>query len=316
MSVPSLGVLRERARFIYRFSLIPRLLVLLPLPWAYGAGRLLGRFRYRRQHRSLRTQAADLQARLGASSQQADSWLERCYELAVSEDLDWPLFERMAKNGPDSLIEVVGREHLDAALDHGRGAIICSGHFFGHFTAAIALAQIGYPMNVAGLFRDLLKPDADQWYPKRRHALVERLGCRLLKMHEQGIGATRDAITALNSNEVVMTLIDHTPTRQTVAVPFLGASGYFPTGPAWLARTSHAPLVFFHIRRPERWLPQILELEPPFWVEDDVDAGVRHMASRLDAAVRADPPSWGPWLYRRKFIWSPPNAEATPVASA
>ena len=84
MSVPSLGALRERAWYLYRFSLVPRLLVLLPLPWAHAAGRALGRFRYRRQRRLLRPHAAEMQARLGATPEQVESWLERCCELAVS----------------------------------------------------------------------------------------------------------------------------------------------------------------------------------------------------------------------------------------
>jgi KDO2-lipid IV(A) lauroyltransferase len=299
-------VLRVRARYIYRFTLIPRLLVSLPLAWAYGAGRRLGRFRYRRHRPGLAAQAAEMQARLGASPKQVDKWLERCFELAVCEDLDWPLFARMGEDRLGSrVMEVVGREHLDESLALGRGVVIYSGHFFGHFTAPVALAQLGYRMNVAGLFRNLQDPDEDQWYPRRRQALVESLGCRLIRMHEQGIGATRGAIVALRANEVVMTLIDHTPMGQMVETSFLGVPGFFPSGPAWLARMTGAPLVFFDVRRPEGQLPQRMELGAPYWVEDDVEAAVAHMAANLEAAVRADPPSWGPWLYPRKYVWSP-----------
>jgi lauroyl/myristoyl acyltransferase len=249
-------------------------------------------------------QAEEMRIRLGADEDLVDRWLERCFELSVAEDLDWPLFPRMGRIGP-RMIEVIGREHLDESLARGHGVVIYSGHFFGHFTAPVALAHLGYRMNVAGLFRNLQNPDDDQWYPSRRQAFVESLGCRLIRMHEQGIGATRGATVALRANEVVMTLIDHTPIGQMVTTPFLGAPGFFPSGPAWLARMSGAPLVFFDVRRPLEQLPQRMEFGPPYWVDDDIDAAVAHMASRLEAAIRADPPSWGPWLYPRKFVWSP-----------
>jgi KDO2-lipid IV(A) lauroyltransferase len=247
-----------------------------------------------------------MRARLGVSTEQVERWLERCFELSVSEDLDWPLFRRMKKKGVGPVIEVVGREHLEEALGYGRGAVLCSGHFFGHFTAAVALSLLGYPVNVAGLFRDTLRDDADQWYPERRQAFVESLGCRLLRMQARGIGATQGAISALSANEVVLTLIDHTPVKQTIEVPFLGCPGFFPSGPAWLARSAGAPLVFFRVGRTERWLPEVMSVGPPFWVDDDVEAAVRRLAASLEAAILADPPSWGPWLYPRKFVWSPP----------
>jgi len=305
LSVPSLGALRERARYVYRFTLVPRLLLLLPLPWAYGVGRRLGRLRYRRQRRLLRPHAAEMRARLGASPEQVERWLERCCELAVSEDLDWPLFRRMQKKGPDSVIEVVGREHLDEALARGHGAMLCSGHFFGHFTAAVALSLLGYPMSIVGYFRDTLREAGDLWYPERRQAVLESLGCRLLRIQAPG-GAADPAISALSANEVVLTFVDHTPVTRTVEVPFLGAPGFFPSGPAWLAQEVGAPLVFFQVRRPERWLPEVVEIGPPFWVADDVEAAVRRLAASLETAILADPPSWGPWLYPRKFVWSPP----------
>jgi KDO2-lipid IV(A) lauroyltransferase len=306
MSVPSVSVLRERARYVYRFTLVPRLLLLLPLPWAYAVGRTLGRFRYRRHRGLTRPHAAEMRARLGAPPQQVERWLERCFELGVGEDLDWPLFNRMEKKGPAAVIEVVGREQLDEALAHGRGAMLCSGHFFGLFTSMAALSVLGYPVNVVGFFHDTLKEGGDRWYPDRRHAVLERLGCRLLKQVPGG-GAAERAISALNANEIVLTAIDHTSVKRTVEVPFLGAPGFFPSGPAWLAQRAGAPLVFFQIRRTERWVPAVLEIWPPFWVADDVEAAVRRLAASLEAAILADPPSWGPWLYPRKFVWSPPS---------
>ena len=305
MGVPSLGVLRARARYLYRFTLVPRLLLLLPSPWAYRVGGVLGRFRYRRHRRLLRPHAAEMRARLGATPEQVERWLERCCELAVSEDLDWPLFRRMEKEGTGAVMEVVGREHLDEALAHGRGAMLCSGHFFGFFTAMAAFSLLGYPVNVVGFFRDTLKEGGDQWYPERRHAVLERLGLRLLKQVPGG-GAAERAISTLRANEIVLTAFDHTTVKRNVEVPFLGAPGFFPSGPAWLAQEAGAPLVFFQVRRPERWLPEVLEIGPPFWVADDVEAAVRHMVASLEAAILADPPSWGPWLYPRKFVWSPP----------
>jgi len=302
MSIPSLGVLRERARYVYRFTLVPRLLLLLPMPWAYGAGRRLGRFRYRRHHRLLRPHAAEMRARLGVSPEQVERWLERCSELALSEDLDWQLFSRLQRHNLSPLIEMVGREQLGEVLTRRRGAILYTGHLFGHFTFVAALGVLGYRPNLI-----IGTPQTgDRWYPERRHGLLERLGCHLLRMESGAFGLAVNARNALRRNEVVIMEIDESLSEPAVELPFLGAPATFSCGPALLAQATGAPLLFFSIRRPERWLPQIAAIGPPYYPSDDVTAAVRHCASRLEAAILADPPSWGPWLYPRKPVWSTP----------
>lgn len=304
MTVPSARVLRERAMYLYRFALIPRLLLLLGLNQAYRAGRRLGRYRYAKQRQALEAQAAEMRTRLRADPKQVDLWLERCFELAVCEDLDAQLFRKMQKRGVDPIIKIVGREHLDDALARGRGAILCSGHFFGHFTFFVALALLGYRPNLIGFPQTIGRERGDQWYPERRHALLQALGCRLLRMEPGNFRIAVDARNALARNEIVTVEIDHTLSKPTVETEFLGASAAFPAGPASLALTSGAPLLSFSVGRSERWHPQIAKIGAPFYVSDDIGAGIRHCVASLESSIIADPPAWAPWLFPTKFVWT------------
>ena len=48
------------------------------------------------------------------------------------------------------LVEIRGREHLDAALAGGKGAILCSAHFGSHDSAFSLLHASGFPVTTIG----------------------------------------------------------------------------------------------------------------------------------------------------------------------
>lgn len=299
--LPPVGVLRERARYVYRFGIVPRLLLLFGLAGAHAGARLLGRLRYRRQRDVFESQRTELRARLGVDAQHADRLLERAVQLGVSEDVDLRSLTRARRGRPERVIEIRGREHLDAALAGGRGAVLCSGHFFGHFTFFSALGLLGYRPNIVGFPQTIGRERGDQWYPERRHRRLERAGCRLLRMGAGNFGVAVTARNALARNEVVTIEIDHSVSRPVVEAELFGAPARLAGGPALLAEASGAPLLWFSIRREAGWR-QVAVVEPPFEATDTA-AATRRLVELLQASIAADPASWAPWLFPRRFIW-------------
>ena len=48
------------------------------------------------------------------------------------------------------LVEIRGREHLEAALAAGKGALVCTGHFHSHDSGFSVLHASGFPVTTIG----------------------------------------------------------------------------------------------------------------------------------------------------------------------
>lgn len=305
----TLETLRHGTRATYRvarYRLMSAILRRAPVRQVYMLGRWHGRRHYRKRRPALQHRVDDMCRRLELTPTQADAVLMRYYELAASEQLDRHLYPRMSAEEIGRLIEIRGLEHLDEALAQGNGAILCSGHVMGHFTFFTALALLGYQLSMVG-FEDRVGAEAQaaERVATRQNAFMEdRLGVHFIRMRGSNFGVAVEARNALRANRVVTFEIDHSTAKERVEVDFLGDPGYFPSGHATIARLSGAPLLHFWIRRPDRWLPQIVEIGPPCAVDDDVDA-VRGCAAAIERSVIEDPPSWLPWLYSRRDVWEP-----------
>lgn len=298
-----------RARSAYgiaRFRLRSAVLRHVPLQTSNAIARWHGRRYYAKRRDGFHKRAVDMAWRLGVSVAQADAWLERYYELASCDQLERHLFWRMSVEEIDQLIEIRGLQHLDAALAAGRGAILCSGHSWGHFTLFTALALRGYPLSILG-FAPVPGREARviQLEANHRNAFLRRrLGAQLLRMSEFGVAVK--AQRALSENRVLTIEVDQSHSEPRVPHDFLGEVGYFPTGHVRLAEASGAPLLHFWLHRGEHgWLRQVGEIGPPYYATEGTEAAVRHCAELIERSVRRDPPSWSPWLYRRRFVWEP-----------
>lgn len=306
----TLETLRHEARASYRigrYRLMAAVLRRVPLRQDYMLARWHGRRYYRKRRPALERQAEDMCRRLGATPEQGDAWLMRYYELAASENVDRLLYQRMSAHEIGRLIEIRGLENLHAALARGNGAILYSGHVMGHFTFFTALALLGFPLNMVG-FEDRIGVEAraaDRVAQQQNAFMGERLGARFIRMGQSDFGAAVKALNALRANGVVTIEIDQSMSKRRFEVDFLGSPGYFPSGHAEIAKASGAPLLQFWIRRPAGWLPQIADIGAPHYVEDDEIGAVRHCAAAIERSIIEDPPSWLPWLYRRRLVWEP-----------
>jgi lauroyl/myristoyl acyltransferase len=203
--------------------------------------------------------------------------------------------------------EVRGREHLDAALAQGRGAVLLSAHYGSHGYLVIAvLAAHGIPVTaVAGregipVGKD--EPEGSWLYRKVIHPERERPRQRLPFL-TKGLVPDPQITALLRENKVLwiqgdmhLTAEDVAREKQIVEVPFLWGRAPFRTGPVRLPKLFKAPLLpCFGVRRGA----QIdVEIEPPLQLcpgmrPEEIATDLRAYLDRLEPRILAHPEQWG-----------------------
>ena len=202
------------------------------------------------------------------------------------------------------LVEIRGREHLDAALAEGNGAILCSAHFGSHNSAFSLLHASGFPVTSIG-----------RWYWNYWPGLssVERrfwdLVCaRRVLRHRQRpylepspgrVQVASQAAAALRANEVVTICSDAAPLdadrARTIEVPLLGRQATLQPGVVTLARLTGAPILMTFVYRSADYRHQVLEISPPVPVHGETATAFGRCAAAMDAAIRTSPAQWIFW---------------------
>jgi KDO2-lipid IV(A) lauroyltransferase len=203
------------------------------------------------------------------------------------------------------LVEIRGREHLDAALAGGKGAILCSAHFGSYDCAFSLLNADGVPVTSIGRW---------WWnYPPGGSSVVRRLWdfvfARRVQRHRRRpniepwpgrMQVAVQAATALRGNEVVTICSEAPPLdaelNRTIEVPFLGRKARFLPGVVTLARLTGAPVLMAFAHRSADYRHQVLEISPPVPMEGETATAFGRCASAIDAAITAHPAEWDFWF--------------------
>ena len=144
-------------------------------------------------------------------------------------------FLLMGSLTPEELIErtsIDGREHLDAALARGRGAIMAVPHMGSWDMAGAFAGAVGYPIAAV----------AEKFPGSLNDAVVhtrQRFGMNVIMLGRSAIRATTDALKA---NHIVALLCD-LEQGPGVDVRFFGRHAIVPGGPAALALKTGAALM-------------------------------------------------------------------------
>jgi phosphatidylinositol dimannoside acyltransferase len=202
------------------------------------------------------------------------------------------------------LVDIHGRERLEAALAAGKGAILCSAHF-GSFDCAFSmLGASGYPVTTIGRWQhnytaNLSAAERRFWdfvyaRPLRRH----RKRPNIEPWHGRFDVAAR-AAAVLRANEVLTMTIDVPPLQsdqaRAVEVPFLGRRASLLPGVATLAQLTGAPVMMGFLYRSADYRHQVLEISAPLLVDGDKAAAFERCAAEVSAAISRSPAHWRYW---------------------
>jgi KDO2-lipid IV(A) lauroyltransferase len=195
----------------------------------------------------------------------------------------------------DDRFEVVGLEHLEAALERRRGVILYTGHF-------TTLEICGRPLkHITRRFACL--------FSKRSNALldeIQRQG-RMRSAHETvSSDDVRAMLRLLKDNAVVWYAPDQVYRRGEL-VPFFHELAMTNVATSKLARISGAAVVPFHYRRLAGGSRYELRFHPPLegLPTDDPIRDTRRLVECLEAFIRACPEQYQ-WAHRR-FRARPPE---------
>src|SRR5690348_12770473 len=149
-------------------------------------------------------------------------------------------------------VQVVGREHLDHALERGRGVILASSHIGNWELAAVMLAQWGHTLHaVAGV-------QLNRWLTGAVRETKSELAIVTVSP-EDGF---RKLVRALEHNDPIALLVDGDVFHHGETLEFLGREIRFPSGPGVLAQRTGATVVCGYCERLARGRFRIV-MEPP-----------------------------------------------------
>jgi KDO2-lipid IV(A) lauroyltransferase len=179
----------------------------------------------------------------------------------------------------------VGREHIDAALAAGRGAVFALPHSGNWDMAGVWMVQYyGTFTTVA----ERLKPES---LYRRFITYRETLGMEVIP-HVGGDRPPFEVLTErLRANRLVCLMAERDLTRTGVQVDFFGEATRMPRGPARLAIETGAALIPVHCwNLRNNWG---VEFFPPLDTSGgDVGALTQALADRFAAGIAAHPEDW------------------------
>lgn len=272
--------------------------VLPPAP-LYGLARSHGRLVHRLDSRRREIVSENLRE-FARDEGQLASMTSRLFELRqirvlmILRALDMPPKER------ESLLAVEGIEHLDQALELGKGVVLLGSHLnsLGNFLTMMILRQRGYAAGIALPSPATLFPDTPlrRWLRRgsERASLMDEIGGYFVQFN------VRPVVKRLARNEVVAQTGDGLHSVAFLEAPFLGRMLPFTTGMLSVAQATGAMVVPFNVVGEAPHLT--CSLGSAFQVDKgddpqaDLQAAVLRYVAQLETALLGNLVSWEHWL--------------------
>ena len=272
-----------------------RLNAALPLRLSLAIHRLIGKALYRLSsklrrlvHRNLEICFPELDA--GAVEALAKRHFEALGMSIAECAAGWFGSERPGR------FDIVGTEHLNAAVALGRGVIL----YTGHFTTLEIMGQS---------FWGGLAPRFAAMASHRSSPLLEAIQTRgRMRMADEMISSAsvRSLLKALKKGSVIWYAPD-LAYRDGVLVPFFNVPAMTNTATSKIARMSGATVLPFSYRRLERGARYEIHFFPPLagFPSDDPVEDTRRLTTYLEQFIRVCPEQYH-WIQKR-FRWRPPE---------
>ncbi|MFY8215841.1 MAG: lysophospholipid acyltransferase family protein [Chthoniobacterales bacterium] len=133
-------------------------------------------------------------------------------------------------------VERLGRDHLDEARRHGRGAVLATGHYGFFEFGALLIGRMGWEISVVTMSEPT--PALTDW----RAAYRGRWGAKTIEIGSDAFSSLR-VMKALESGQFAAMLMDRPFGDFAVEVGLPGGVISFSKSPALIAYLSDAPLV-------------------------------------------------------------------------
>jgi KDO2-lipid IV(A) lauroyltransferase len=202
-------------------------------------------------------------------------------------------------------VKIEGKEHLDKALEAGKGVVGLTCHLGSFDTGASFVHQLGYKINIVGA------PLKDPRLDKLVHGNRVLKGAKYIPRG----GSSLPLIRALKSGEIVFLLIDQDISKiQGVFVNFFGMPAYTPVGAALMAMKTGAKVIPFIMHRNQDDT-HTLTIAPEIPIvntgkeQEDLIANTQTMTNVLEDFIRQYPEQWV-WMHER-WKTKPEDIEAT-----
>jgi lauroyl/myristoyl acyltransferase len=187
----------------------------------------------------------------------------------------------------DARFKFNGWEHIDRALEGGKGVIFISAHVGNWDLASAVLSRRGYPVNVV----------AETFRPPKLNAVVqghrERHGTKVIPLES----SARRVLGVLRKNEILGLLIDRPSPEAGVMVRFFGGLTEVPAGAALLAIKTGARLVSgVTVRNPDHTYTGFITSHFDVELSGDLSTDVRRLTQvimdTLECFIRQYPEQW------------------------
>lgn len=263
----------------------------LPLAWQLAIGRRLGGLLRRLKRRELRTTRRNLEICFPElSTAERTKLLHRHFEAVgtsfVEMGFGWfaPIEEVLAR------VTITGREHLDRALEAGKGALLFAAHFT---TLEVGVAVL-----------EAIAPRAGCMYRPQRNAMMDvmiRRGRSRFAREQIPRDNVRALLRNLRDNYAVVYLPDQTTLgKQSELLPFFGEPAVTNTATSKLAAISGAAVLPYFFRRLPGTQGYRVDIGAPLqgFPSEDSAADTRRLFALLEDYVRLAPEQYL-WLYKK-----------------
>lgn len=181
-----------------------------------------------------------------------------------------------------------GMEHVERALEQGRGCIVLSAHLSNWELGAAGL-RYHSPHTINVVAERHVYAKANDLFMRERH----RMDLNVIPADQAPVQVLR----ALRRNEIVCILGDRDPTAEGITIEFFGRPCRFPKGPARFALATGAPILpGFVLRRTNDSFTMAFEEPIPLPTEGTKEERVLAMtqayARVIEDAIRWHPEEW------------------------
>lgn len=194
-----------------------------------------------------------------------------------------------------SLVSIEGTEHLEAALNRGRGVIL----FSGHFTSFEIFFPVLAPLcpRLCGMYKAQSNELMNNIMTAGRLRNFDRLFSK---------NSVREMIRELAGNAVVWYAADQSYAEKNSAlIPFFGEPAMTNTSISRIARITGATILPYFPRRMTDGSGYRLTIAAPLdgFPSDDPVADTHRLVAGLEAFVRLAPEQY--WWVHQRFKWRP-----------